>query len=103
MFVDSRFEEPTQWSSSEASAALLQKMDRGDMVRTTSLFDDALSERTRRVHWLSSGAEPVEACCRQTLFADLLVLGQHDLSARRQEPCRRTSSSRWSWPAASLC
>ena len=82
MFVDSRRDDATQRSSSEDPAALLQQMDRGDLGRTTSLFDDAPSEGARPVRWLSSGADPVEAFCRQALYADLLVLGHHDLSAR---------------------
>ena len=81
MFIDSRREEPTQRSLSEDPGALLQQMDRGDTGQTTSLFDDAPSEGARSMHWLSSGADP-EAFCRQALYAALLVLGQHDLSAR---------------------
>ena len=49
-----------------------------DIDRPSSLFDDALGEGVHRVRWLSSGADPVETCCRQALYADLRVLGLHD-------------------------
>ena len=80
MFVGSWSEASTQWPASDSDAALLQQMERGDIDRTASLFDDALAEGVHPVHWLSSGADPVEAFCRQALYADLLVLGQHDAS-----------------------
>ena len=80
MFIDSPREEPTPRSSSEEPAAMLQQMDRDDIDDTASLFDDTLSEHARPVRWLSSGAEPVDAFCRQALYADLLVLGQQHLS-----------------------
>ena len=57
-------------------------MDRDDIDRTTSLFDDALAEGRLPMHWLASGGDAVEAFCRQALYADLLVLGQHDPSTR---------------------
>ena len=81
MFIESRGKEPTQRSFSGEPAELLQLMDRGDIDRTTSLFDDTHSEGGRPVHWLSSGADPVKTFCRQAPYADLLVLAQHNLSA----------------------
>ena len=81
MFVGSWSEASTQWPASESDAALLQQMERGDIDRTASLFDDALAEGVHPVRWLSSGADPVGAFCQQALYADLLVFGQHDSSA----------------------
>jgi len=49
--------------------------------RTKSLFDDAPAGADPAMRWLESGGDPVEAFCRQALYADLLVLGQHDPSA----------------------
>ena len=80
MFVGSRSEASTHWPASESNAALLQQMERGDIDRTSSLFDDALAQGVHPVRWLSGGADPVGAFCRQALYADLLVLGQHDAS-----------------------
>ena len=77
MFVVSPSGGPAQLALSEGPSALLQQMDRGDIDRTTSLFDDALAEGGPPMRWLASGAEPIEAFCRQALYADLLVLGQH--------------------------
>ena len=81
MFVASRIEESTPWPACEVSTALQQQMERGDIHRATCLFDDALAEGVRPVRWLSSGVDAVGAFCRQALYADLLVLGQHDSSA----------------------
>ena len=81
MFIESRGEEPAQRSFSKEPAELMQLMDRGDIDRATSLCDDTPSKGSRPVHWLSSGADPVKAFCRQAPYADLLVLAQHDLSA----------------------
>ena len=81
MFVASRIEESTQWPASGASTALQQQMELGDIHRSTCLFDDALAEGARPVRWLSSGVDAVETFCRQALYADVLVLGQHDSSA----------------------
>ena len=80
MFVGSWSEASTQWPASESDAALLQQMERGDIDRTASLFDDALAEGVHPVRWLSTGADPVGAFCQQALYVDLLVLGQHDSS-----------------------
>ena len=82
MFTDSRDEEPTQRSSSEDPATLLQPTGRGDVDRTTSPLDVAPSEGGRLVDWSSSAADPVEAFCRHAPYADPVVLAQHDLSAR---------------------
>ena len=82
MFVASPPQRPIQLAFSESPAALLQPMDRADMDHTKSLFDDAIAQGGPTMRWLdSSGAVAVEAFCRQALYADLLVLGQHDPSA----------------------
>ena len=81
MFIESRSEKPTQRFPPADPAALLQLMDRDDMDGARSLFDDVHSECGRPVHGLSSGADPVKSFCRQSPYADLLVLAQHDLSA----------------------
>ena len=43
MFVSSRAEESPLWASPESPAALLRQMERGDIDRATSRFDDALA------------------------------------------------------------
>ena len=80
MFIDSPGEEPTPRSSSEDPAAMREQMDRDNLDNTAALFDDTLSEHARTVHWLSCGADPVEAFCRQAPYADLPALGQQHLS-----------------------
>ena len=80
MFIASRNEESTQLPACEESTALQQQMEWGEIPGSTCLFDDALAEGVQLVRWLSSGADPVEACCQQALYANLLVPGQHDAS-----------------------
>ena len=80
MFIVSPPGGPAQLASSEGPSALLQQMERGDIDRTTSFLDDALAEGGLPMRWLASGADPIEAFCRQALYADLLVLGQHSPS-----------------------
>ena len=81
MFVGSRMEDSTRWPACEVSEILQQQMDRDDIHRATCLFDDALAGGAGTVRWLSSGVDAVGAFCAQALYADLLVLGQHDSSA----------------------
>ena len=50
--------------------------------RARSIFDGALAGGGPPIRWLeSSSADTVETFCHQALYADLLVLGQHDPSA----------------------
>ena len=82
MFVASPPERPLQLALSEAPAALLQTVDWAAAGRARSSFDAAVDEDGPPMRWLdSTGVDPVEAFCRQALYADLLVLGQHDPSA----------------------
>ena len=82
MFVASPPQRPLRPALSESPTALLQPMDRAALNRTKSLFDNALAEGGPPMRWLeSNGADAVEVFCRQALYADLLVLGQHDPSA----------------------
>ena len=82
MFMVSPSEGSAQQDSPEGNLALLQQMDRDDIDRPTSLFDDALAGSGRPTRWLASAGDAREAFCRQALYADLLVLGQHDPSTR---------------------
>ena len=78
MFVAS----PPQPAFSESPAALLQPMDWTALVRAKSMFDHALADGGPSMRWLeSNGADRVDAFWRQALYADLLVLGQHDPAA----------------------
>jgi len=79
MFVASPPQRPVRLALSEAPAALLQTVDWAAVARARALFDDAQANKGPRMHWIdSTGADPVEAFFRQALYADLLVLGQHD-------------------------
>ena len=79
MFVASPLQRPLQLALSESPAALQQPMDWAAMECTKSMFDNALANGGLPMRWLeSNGADTVEAFCRQALYADLLVLGQHD-------------------------
>jgi nucleotide-binding universal stress UspA family protein len=63
----------------ESPAAILQQVERGELARSRSQLQAACAHGTPGVEWLDSGgADPVEAFCRQALYADLLVLGPHD-------------------------
>lgn len=79
MFVAAPPQRSLQLALSESPAALLQPTDRAALNRTKSMFDNALADGGPRMRWLeSNGADAVEAFSRQALYADLLVLGQHD-------------------------
>ena len=80
MFVVPPSAGPARLASSEGPSGLMQQMDRDDIDRTTSLFDDALAEGRLPMRWLASEGDAVETFCRQALYADLLVLGQHNPS-----------------------
>jgi len=82
MFVASPPEPPSKLALSESPAALLQPLDRAALNRTKSMFDNAFANGGPSMHWLESNdADPVDAFWRQALYADLLVLGQHDPAA----------------------
>ena len=83
MFVATPPERSIQMGLSESPAALLQTIDFGAMERTKSVFDDAAARTgAPPMTWLDSGgADPVVAFAQQALYADLLVLGQHQRSA----------------------
>jgi nucleotide-binding universal stress UspA family protein len=78
MFVAAPKHPPLQMALSESPAALLQWVDQAALERTKSRFNDALGECDAKMLWLEhDGADGVAAFCRQALYADLLVLGQH--------------------------
>ncbi len=82
MFVAAPKHQPLQMALSESPAALLQWVDWAALERTKSRFSDALGEDGARMRWLENeGADGVAAFCRQALYADLLVLGQHDAAS----------------------
>ncbi len=82
MFVASPPQLPFKLALSESPAALLQRTDWAALNRTKSMFDNALADGGLRMRWLeSNGTDAVEAFSRQALYADLLVLGQHDPAA----------------------
>ena len=63
----------------ERPGALPQPMELAHADRARSLFDSALPGGGPQIRWLeSSSADTVETFCQQALYADLLVLGQHD-------------------------
>jgi nucleotide-binding universal stress UspA family protein len=71
-----------QLAFSESPAALLQTVPRAEMAHAKTLFDNAVAPDGPPMKWLdTNGADPVEAFCQQALYADLLVLGQHDHAA----------------------
>ena len=81
MVVASPPQRPVHRAFSEGPAAL-QPPDWSDMDRTKSLFDSALAAGGPQMRWLeSSGIDAIDAFSRQALYADLLLLGQHDPSA----------------------
>jgi nucleotide-binding universal stress UspA family protein len=68
---------PLHLAWSEAPAAALQPMDPRGMQRARSLFDDAAARAgSPAMQWLECERDPLQAFCRQALYADLLVLGQ---------------------------
>ena len=81
MFVDWPPQPPVQLAFSERQVALMPS-NWAAADRAESLFNKAQADGGPPIRWLeSSSADPVEAFCRQALYADLLVLGQHDPSA----------------------
>ena len=82
MFVAPPSQGPVKLASCEGPMALPRPIDWAAMDRTKSLFDNACADGGPKMRWLeSTGADTVEAFCRQALYADLLVLGQHDPAA----------------------
>jgi nucleotide-binding universal stress UspA family protein len=81
MFVAALPQASIQLAFLESPAAYLQKIERDGLARSKSLLQAACARAEPVVDWLDSGgADPVEAFCRHALYADLLVLGQHDHS-----------------------
>jgi nucleotide-binding universal stress UspA family protein len=79
MFVASPARRSLQLAFAESPAALLEVVPRAEMAHARNLFDNAAAPDGPPMTWLDSGdADPVEAFCQQALYADLLVLGQHD-------------------------
>ena len=87
MFVASPPQRPVALAFSESPAALFQPLDFAAMERAKSAFDDALAAGGHAMRWLEqSGADPVDAFCRQALYADLLLLAQHDPAVAEGAP-----------------
>ena len=82
MFVAAPPQPSLQLVLSESPSALLQPTDWAALTRTKFMFENALADGGPRMRWSeSNGADAVEAFWRQALYADLLVLGQHDPAA----------------------
>ncbi len=82
LFVGAPPQWPLQMAFSESPAALMQHVDWAAADRTKSLFDTASTAGGVTMRWLDNdSAEAVAVFCRQALYADLLVLGQHDPGA----------------------
>jgi nucleotide-binding universal stress UspA family protein len=82
MFVASPPRRSVQLAFAESPAALLQTVPRSEMAHAKTLFDNAAAQDGPPMAWLdSAGTDPVQAFCQQALYADLLVLGQHDRAA----------------------
>ncbi|CAG1018785.1 hypothetical protein BURC_03599 [Burkholderiaceae bacterium] len=81
MFAASSAQRPVQLALAEGPAAVLQSMHEADCERARALFDRAVTHGGPAMRWLDAGdADPADAFTRQALYADLLVLGQHDPS-----------------------
>ena len=78
MFVAAPPQRPVQLAISESPAALFQPLDASAMEGTKSLFDAVAAQGGPSLRWLEGRGEPVDAFCRQALYADLLVLGQSE-------------------------
>lgn len=78
MFVAAPPQRPVQLALSESPAALLQPLDWVDPKPARAWFDDAQSAGGPAMQWLEGD---VESFVCQALYADVLVLGQHDPQA----------------------
>ena len=79
MFVGAPPQWPLQMALTESPAALMQHVDWAASDRTKSRFDTASNAGGVTMRWLDNdNADAVAVFSRQALYADLLVLGQHD-------------------------
>lgn len=82
MFVASPPQWPPQLALSETPGEPLKTVDRAAFGRARSLFDNAAAAGGPAMLWLdSNGVDAVQAFRRAAMYADLLVLGQHDGTA----------------------
>lgn len=82
LFVGAPPQWPLQMAFTESPAALMQHVDWAAADRTKSVFDTASAAGGVTMRWLDNdNADAVAVFCRQALYADLLVLGQHDPGA----------------------
>jgi nucleotide-binding universal stress UspA family protein len=82
LFVALSAQRPVQLALAESPAALLQPVLEADSERARSLFERAVTHGGPAMRWLDGGdGDPADAFSRQALYADLLVLGQHDPGA----------------------
>lgn len=82
VFIGSSPQWPLQRAFTESPAALMQPVDWAAAAHMESVFDKASATSGATMRWLQNdSADPVEAFCRQALYADLLVLGQHEPNA----------------------
>ncbi len=71
-------QQPIQMAFVESPAALLQRIDAAAAERARALFETAHGEGGPTLRWLDDAGDGLRVFCRQALYADLLVLGQHD-------------------------
>jgi len=78
MFVATPPQRPLQLALAESPAALLLPTDVSAFEETHRRLQDALAQGGPAMQWITAAGDPVDAFCRQALYADLLVLGQPD-------------------------
>src|SRR5687767_6315283 len=72
---------PYAYAASAISVHLLQEQHTQWLARAKATFDESKAARSGEVAWAELHGEPVvDGVAQQALFADLLVLGQHDTS-----------------------
>jgi nucleotide-binding universal stress UspA family protein len=69
---------PLGFSAGADVAPLMVAFDQERRERARSHFERAVADGAARLHWLPLDGEPVRATVQAALYADLLVLGQHD-------------------------
>ncbi len=82
MFAASLPDWPVGLALSESPAAFLDTVDRAAAARARDEFDQAAGPAGIPMHWIEpAGADLHASFGQQALYADLLVLGQHDANA----------------------
>jgi nucleotide-binding universal stress UspA family protein len=78
MFLVSPGVPSVQLAFSESPAAVMQPVDAAEIARAKAMFE-AEAQGGPAMRWLDpEGGSDIDAFCAQALYADVLVLGQHD-------------------------